>query len=80
MHAFVRDVECAPDGHCVTCSDEGVPMRVVGPERDGLALCHGPAGEASEVEVALVAPVAPGDAVLVHAGVALVQLEGEDRE
>jgi hydrogenase maturation factor len=68
---------CAPDGHCVTCADDGVEMRVVGAERDGLAPCEGPEGEASEVEVTLVSPVAPGDRVLVHAGVALALLAAE---
>ena len=58
------------DGHCVTCSDEGVPMRVV-EVRDGhLALCD----DGSEVMTDLVAPVAPGDELLVHAGVALTVL------
>jgi hydrogenase maturation factor len=52
-------------------------MRVVGAERDGLAPCEGPEGEASEVEVTLVSPVAPGDRVLVHAGVALALLAAE---
>ncbi|MBS1869273.1 MAG: HypC/HybG/HupF family hydrogenase formation chaperone [Actinobacteria bacterium] len=41
----------------------------------GLALCAGEDGARSTVEIALVEPVAPGDALLVHAGVALVRLE-----
>ena len=58
------------DGHCVTCSDEGVPLRVV-EVRDGtLALCD----DGSEVMTDLVQPVAPGDELLVHAGVALAVL------
>jgi hydrogenase maturation factor len=43
-------------------------------EPRGLALCADPAGEHHTVETALVAPVAPGDELLVHAGVALVAL------
>ena len=60
--------------HCITCSDEGVPMRVehIDEERD-LALCRGEDGSRSTVEIALV-DVTPGDRVLVHAGVALVEL------
>ena len=62
--------------HCITCSDEGVPMRV---ERidaaRGLALCATEDGSRSTVEIALVEPIAPGDRLLVHAGVALVGLE-----
>jgi hydrogenase maturation factor len=41
----------------------------------GLALCSAPDGSKSTVEIALVEPVAPGDRLLVHAGVALVELE-----
>jgi hydrogenase assembly chaperone HypC/HupF len=62
--------------HCVTCADEGIPMRVVklDPAR-GVALCEDAAGERSTVEIALVEAVAPGDELLVHAGVALIRLE-----
>ena len=66
---------CGAD-HCVTCADEGVPMRVL--ELDTmreLALCEDQAGERSTVEIALVEPVESGDSLLVHAGVALVRLE-----
>jgi hydrogenase maturation factor len=60
--------------HCITCSDEGVEMRV---ERidaaRGLALCASDDGSKSTVEIALVS-VQPGDRVLVHAGVALTEL------
>ena len=67
--------ECTPD-HCITCGDDGVPMRVLRIDAErGLALCVDDDGEKSTVEIALVEPVAPGDSVLVHAGVALVTLE-----
>lgn len=70
------DARCTDDQHhCVTCSDEGVPMRVVEPEADGLALCADGDGRRRSVETTLVGPVAPGDALLVHAGVALLRLE-----
>jgi hydrogenase maturation factor len=54
--------------HCITCSDEGVPMRV---ERvvERIAICQG-----AEVMTDLVDDVQPGDQLLVHAGVALVKL------
>ena len=42
-------------------------------EARGLALCSGEDGSKSTVEIALVS-VEPGDRVLVHAGVALVEL------
>jgi hydrogenase assembly chaperone HypC/HupF len=67
---------CDDPHHCVTCSDEGVPMRVVAIDEDrGLALCAAPGGDRSSVEIALVGAVAPGDALLVHAGTALALLD-----
>jgi hypothetical protein len=56
------------ESHCVTCSDEGVPMLVTDVV-DGLAVCDG-----IEVMTELVGEVSPGDELLVHAGVALVRL------
>jgi hydrogenase maturation factor len=73
---------CAEEGHCITCSDEGVPMRVVEVGGDGLALCFfdGEPGSENavpvEVQIDLVAPVMLGDELLVHAGVALLRLGG----
>jgi hydrogenase assembly chaperone HypC/HupF len=70
---------CDDPHHCVTCADEGVEMRVVAvDDARGLALCAAEDGERSSVEIALVGPVAPGDALLVHAGTALVRLEHEE--
>ena len=61
--------------HCVTCGDEAVRMRVVRLDAPrGLALCADEAGEKVTVETALVGALAPGDVVLVHAGVALAAL------
>jgi hydrogenase expression/formation protein HypC len=61
--------------HCITCGDDGVAMRVLRLDDErGLALCADDAGAHHTVETALVAPVAPGDELLVHAGVALVAL------
>ena len=69
---------CEDPYHCITCGDDGIPMRVVAvDEARGLALCETANGAGREsVEIALVAPVAPGDALLVHAGTALARLEG----
>jgi hydrogenase expression/formation protein HypC len=67
-------LDCHSD-HCITCSDEGVPMTVLRVDGDrGLALCEAAAGSKESVEIALVGPVMEGDALLVHAGVALVRL------
>jgi hypothetical protein len=64
---------CDDPHHCTTCSDEGVLMRVLEARAGGTALCEG------EVEVMtdLVGPVARGDRLLVHAGVALQRLGPE---
>jgi hydrogenase assembly chaperone HypC/HupF len=66
---------CAGD-HCITCGDDGVPMRVVRvDDARVLALCEDDDGARSTVEIALVAPPEPGDMLLVHAGTALATLE-----
>jgi hypothetical protein len=65
--------DCGSD-HCVTCSDEGVEMRVVEAREDGIAVCDG-----GEVMTDLVGPVRPGDGLLVHAGVAIARLEPRPR-
>jgi hydrogenase maturation factor len=63
---------------CITCGDEGVPLRVERVDADReLALCSNDEGEQETVQVALVGPVAPGDTLLVHAGTALMQVEPE---
>jgi hydrogenase maturation factor len=66
--------DCA-DGHCITCGDVAETMRIVAVDAPrGMALCENEDGERASVEVALVEPVATGEDVLVHAGVALVRL------
>ena len=65
---------CASE-HCVTCSDEAVaPVEPHHDHRHGLALCADERGERKTVETALLDAVAPGDRVLVHAGVAIASL------
>jgi hydrogenase expression/formation protein HypC len=64
-------VTCGAD-HCITCGDDGVPMRVLQIKQD-LALCEDASGAHHTVELALV-DAGTGDQVLVHAGVALVTL------
>ena len=66
--------ECGSQ-HCMTCGDDGVPMTVLRvDEARALALCRGEDTSHSTVEIALVAPVGPGDRLLVHAGTALTRL------
>ena len=68
---------CEDPYHCVTCGDDGIPMRVVAVDEDrALALCEAEGGARESVEIALVDAVAPGDALLVHAGTALAKLDG----
>ncbi len=67
---------CDRDRGCITCSDEGIPLRVVGRGSEGLTLCADPEGRVSEVEADLIDGVAEGDVLLVHAGVALVRIGG----
>jgi hydrogenase expression/formation protein HypC len=67
-------LDCHSD-HCITCADEGIPMTVLRiDEHRALALCEAEDGDKSSVEIALV-DVEEGDAVLVHAGVALTRLD-----
>ncbi len=67
-------VACDADArHCITCGDEGVRMRVVS-AGDGVAVCRDSDQQLHEVAIDLVAPVGDGDALLVHAGVAIAEL------
>jgi hydrogenase maturation factor len=61
--------------HCITCSDEGIEMRVAGAaDTEGIAACRDAEGARADVDVLLVEPVRPGDLLLVHAGVAIGRL------
>ena len=64
---------------CITCGDVALPLSVlrVDEERE-LALCRDDDGNSETVEIALVAPVSPGDRLLVHAGTAIARLSEED--
>jgi len=64
--------------HCVTCSDEGLPMRVEALHDDpDLAVCVDDGGARTEVMTALVEDVRVGDRLLVHAGTALLRLDSD---
>ena len=63
---------CSHDRGCITCGDTAVVLAVERVDRErGLALCADEAGDKETVEIELVAPVAPGERLLVHAGTAL---------
>ena len=70
---------CDASTHCITCGDVAIPMSVMRlDEERGLALCADDDGNSETVETDLVAPVAPGDTILVHAGTAIASLTQED--
>lgn len=61
--------------HCITCSDEALPARVLRVDgASGLALVE-VEGITQEVDITLVDAVVPGTSLLVHGGVALACLE-----
>ncbi|MDQ1385875.1 MAG: hypothetical protein QOG65_3254 [Actinomycetota bacterium] len=72
------DAPCTDDV-CVTCSDEGrvaeVAVVLDGGRAEVLA-----AGHLETIDVSLIDPVAPGDLVLVHAGVAITSFSEARRE
>lgn len=66
--------ELDAEGHCVTCSDEALPAKVLHvDEETGLALVT-LMNTTEEVDITLVESVAPGDMLLVHGGVAIGHL------
>jgi hydrogenase expression/formation protein HypC len=59
---------------CITCGDHAVELSVVSvDEARGMAVCADGHGGSAEVDVLLVAPVAPGEQLLVHAGTAIAR-------
>jgi hydrogenase maturation factor len=67
------------DDHCITCSDEAQPMRVLSVEPSSLARCVDEHGACSEVMIDLVGEIAAGDVLLVHAGVAIALAQVAER-
>jgi hydrogenase expression/formation protein HypC len=62
---------CDGPARCSTCGDQAVPMRVVSVSDRGAACVDEDGIRHEAIAVDLVEPVAPGDRVLVHAGVAI---------
>ncbi|HWC25925.1 MAG TPA: HypC/HybG/HupF family hydrogenase formation chaperone [Solirubrobacteraceae bacterium] len=76
--ASASAVGCDASTGCITCGDVAVALVVVRLDAErGLALCGDGGGASETVEIGLVAPVAPGDRVLVHAGTAIARLDEE---
>jgi hydrogenase maturation factor len=61
--------------HCITCGDEGTPMRVI-ELCDGSAVCADEDRGRHSIAIDFVEPVVIGDELLVHAGVAIRHLGG----
>ena len=61
---------CDMRSGCITCGDQGVPMRIV-ELHEGEAVCVDQDGASHEVAVELLDTVRPGERILVHAGVAI---------
>ena len=64
---------------CVTCSDAGIPVRVVSVEGDD-ALCEDAVGNRAQIAVELVAPVGVGEVLLTHGGVAIGKVAARGEE
>ncbi len=65
---------CGIDGHCITCSDEAVTVKVVSvDDTTGMALVA-VEDVTEEVDVTLIETVRVGDNILVHGGVAIAHL------
>jgi hydrogenase maturation factor len=64
------------DSHCITCSDEALPAKVLEVD-ETLALAQVEInGQRTEIDVSLVDGVEVGQTLLVHGGVALERVEG----
>ena len=62
---------------CTTCADAARWMRVLEvDEARALALCVDEQGQPASVDIGIVGAVGPGDALLVHAGTALLREPG----
>jgi hydrogenase expression/formation protein HypC len=71
---MIAEEPCSLTEGCITCGDVALPLTVVALDgRD--ALCQDDQGRQETVATELVGALAPGDRVLVHAGVAIERLD-----
>ncbi len=77
MSDYNNKTECGLDsaGHCMTCSDEALPAKVLRLEAMTEMALVTIDGATTEVDVSLVGDLVPGDMVLVHGGVAIERLD-----
>jgi hydrogenase expression/formation protein HypC len=59
---------------CVVCSDSGIPVRIISIDGDD-ALCEDAAGNRTDIAVELVKPIAVGEVLLTHGGVAIAKVK-----
>jgi hydrogenase expression/formation protein HypC len=64
---------------CVTCSDAGIPVRVISVEGDD-AFCEDAAGNRARIAVELVAPVGMREVLLTHGGVAIGRVAAREED
>ena len=77
LEMFSGGMTCELDaeGHCITCSDEAVAVKVLQVvQESGMALVE-VEDQTEEVDITLVEHVTPGSTLLVHGGVAIALLE-----
>jgi hydrogenase maturation factor len=73
----IEDVSCTLDGegHCITCSDEALHVRVLFVDNEHELAQVTLDGAEEEIDVSLVENIAPGDVLLVHGGVAIARVD-----
>lgn len=76
MDVAVPPIKHDHDVVCVTCRDVGEAVRVVWSDSTS-ASCEKADGTLLEVATDFVAPLHPGEMLLVHAGVAISKLEAD---
>jgi hydrogenase expression/formation protein HypC len=65
------------DDGCITCSDAGIPVRVISIQGDDV-LCEDAAGNKTDIAIELVSPVQIGEVLLTHGGVAIGKVAPEN--
>jgi HupF/HypC family protein len=64
---------CSPAtrDHCITCSDEALPARVLSVDRERATAVVALGDTTTEIDITLINDVTPGATLLIHGGVAL---------
>ena len=72
-----EDISCTLDaeGHCITCSDEALQVRVLDVDEENGVAQVTLDGMDEEIDISLVESIAPGDILLVHGGVAIARVD-----